>query len=270
MAPIINASASAEAGEDEELHTIDITLSVSKESFHSHHTGDCLVADRVGSLVVRCSEGCDDEALKPHAEGDDESESAPKVRKSQSNLFADEKDFGGDPGQLFRSSGHTPSLGNEGNDKREVVPPLSLMPSFSPSSSLGGLGDANDGFPAFDETKWIQSQIDADEELARQLQEEENERKRVPTGARKTKFRAAASSYNSIFGEPTTWEARSNYSKSSIEEGITSSISMMATSFKKWGSGMTAAAVDFFGEDVTMQTRSHKSKESDSNFRNAV
>lgn len=146
------------------------------------------------------------------------------------------------------------------------APTLSLMQSCSPVSSCGGLEDVHvtpvanssgekstlfDDF-AIDAVD-VLNQIDSDEALARQLQDEENKKQPKP------KTRVVPSVADSILGEPFPWEVRSNYSKvtgGSVSGGLFS----ISDSFKKWGDEISAAASEFFGEDVALQVRSSSSR----------
>lgn len=178
------------------------------------------------------------------------------------------------------------------------VPPLSLFATEEDSSFATGIGmEAADSSPTF--ATGILSQIDADEELARHLQEEENKFKwKTP---KKAKPRVVKSFADSLFGEPLPSELKASYSRvpkaqapnasnnntansgggaavptDSLSEGL----SMLTKSFKMWGKDMTAAATDFFGEDVGMQVRySHSTRSKNSGtsqsansgqYRNAV
>lgn len=263
MAPIIAPNASS----DEDLD-IDINgIFASKEKLGGH--------DFNGSILV-ATDGRDDEGddaqPQPEEDGDHAITLNPQTDdlndegRESSNLFADE------------SSIQASYLGL-GNDKHfHVKPlpqcatdvPLSLMQSFSPSPSScssggGGLEDVDiSSTQLFDVDEFavsILSQIDADEELARQLQDEENKKKQQQTPKPKAKVRP--SMVESFLGEPFPMEIKSNYTKVSdgssgssggdFSDSVSGSISMLTTSFKKWGSGITSAATDFFGEDIGLQ-----------------
>lgn len=218
---------------------------------------------------------------------DETNDSDPERR--QSNLFVDEnKVLGFGIIDKFPSI-QTSYFGRDENNEVHEPPPdslfmpqLSLMPSFSPTSSappstVGSLeGEETGALAFFDETKWIQSQIDADEELARQLQEEENSRNPKPPIS-KPKVNVVPSVVDSLFGEPSPFEVKSNYSKvdnssssADFSDSISGGISMLASSFRKWGNTVTAAATDFFGEDIGMQVRSDRARGSGGQYRNAV
>mmetsp|Transcript_36773 Transcript_36773/g.77159 ORF Transcript_36773/g.77159 Transcript_36773/m.77159 type:complete len:344 (+) Transcript_36773:99-1130(+) len=156
----------------------------------------------------------------------------------------------------------------------EGVPPLSLFATEADSSFANGM-EVPDSSSTF--ATGILSQIDADEELARQLQEEEKKFKwKTP---KKAKPRVVKSFADSWFGEPLPSELKASYSRvqkaphasnyntnagvgttvptDSLSEGL----SMLTKSFKMWGKDLTTAATDFFGEDVGMQVkRSHSTR----------
>lgn len=239
-------------------------------------------------VPLAISDGRDDDnvAAQPGDEDPSKLFDEPNVDRRQSNLFADETKV-----NEFSSIPASSYLGNyEGAEVVESpacasVPRLSLMQSSSPSSatSLGGLADAESGAHAFDDfAVGIMSQIDADEALARLLQEEENKKKL--TLKPKPKPRVRPTFVDSLLGEPLAWEIKSgNYAKVSNDSrsggdfsgSVSSGISMMTNSFRRWGSDISAAATDFFGEDVGMQARSSSSHRpdspgEDSEYRNAV
>mmetsp|Transcript_26868 Transcript_26868/g.45794 ORF Transcript_26868/g.45794 Transcript_26868/m.45794 type:complete len:260 (+) Transcript_26868:219-998(+) len=259
MPPIINASASHD--EDPSLNG---TLAY-KESF-GHRTDAVVVPD---VAVGKGGEGYD-AAIELQEVSLHEAHQMHYGRR-KSNLFADENEAQGTAG----SSNPTPLPPPSG---AFVHQGLSLMQSFSPPPSPDEDTDLQvcDG----DEFAILQRQIDADEQLARQLQEEEDKRNQ----RQKSKPKVVATFVDSWLGEPLALEVKNNYRTvnngssgtpeaahrgSSLENEITESVSrgmsMITNSFKRFGGGITDAATNFFGDDLKMQVKSK-----DSQYRNAV
>mmetsp|Transcript_24685 Transcript_24685/g.59527 ORF Transcript_24685/g.59527 Transcript_24685/m.59527 type:complete len:283 (-) Transcript_24685:120-968(-) len=282
MAPIVGPCTVSCEADDESNFTVNgngTALAKAKLDGSAH----CI------DVPLTISDGRDDDDNDVAAQSGDEDPSKlfheSNVDRRQSNLFADETKV-----NEFPSIPVSSYLGNY-EDAEVVEPPecapvlgLSLMQSFSPSSttSLGGLVDADSGTQAFDDFAVdIMSQIDADEALAWLLQEEENKKKKLTLKA-KPKPRVRPTFVDSLLGEPLTWEVKSgNYARVSNDSGsggdfsVSSGISIMTNSFRRWGSDISAAATDFFGEDVGMQIRSSSSRRSegpgqDGEYRNAV
>mmetsp|Transcript_10931 Transcript_10931/g.19958 ORF Transcript_10931/g.19958 Transcript_10931/m.19958 type:complete len:262 (-) Transcript_10931:147-932(-) len=261
MAPIIVACAST----DEDSNLYGAIMSGGKLG----HCADALLVSRAAAAEGRDDD--DDAAAEPgDGEPVDEANES-KVGRRQSNLFVDENKVNGseDPFPSIRTS-YPPSpcaFKPQG---------LSLMHSFSPTSSLEDV-DINDiSMQPFDDFAILLSQINADEELARQLQDEENKKNRQPKP--KAKVNVVPSFADSLFGEPSPGELRSQYTKvtnssssgSDFPDSVSGGISMLTSSFKKWGNGITAAATDFFGEDIDMQVRHLSANSARSQYRNAV
>ena len=162
--------------------------------------------------------------------------------------------------------------------------PLSLMQSYSPTQSIvggGGLEDVDVDRPSsqFDDfAVSILNQYNADEELARQLQEEENKKKQ--TFKTKPKIRVVpsglGSTVDSLFSTPNPLELRSRSQYARVNTGSSRSSGdddSCISSFTNW---ITSAAVDFFGEAesqrLQMQKKSStaRGKKDNNHYRNAV
>mmetsp|Transcript_32866 Transcript_32866/g.69153 ORF Transcript_32866/g.69153 Transcript_32866/m.69153 type:complete len:264 (-) Transcript_32866:105-896(-) len=263
MAPIIAPTASSDSVEGPNINVNETFMS--KEKLGGYCTDALLVA----------TEGRDDEgddAAQPE-DGDSFLNQADEsnVGIRQSNLFADEKKVN----ELYH-------VVVEPLPQCTTVPELSLMQSFSPTSasSGGALEDVDISMQPFDDFAiGIMSQIDADEELARQLQDEEDKKKQQQSKP-KANAKVVPSLFESFLGEPFPMEVRSNYTRVSdssssgtdVSGSVSGSISMLTTSFKKWGNNISTAATDFFGEDIGFQVRSSSSSQggSRSQYRNAV
>lgn len=262
------------ASADDETNLNSGGISASKERLE-HCCDDPLSTS--GALVAEGRGDADDVSVDAGDRELSDPAGKPAFERERSNLFADEGEING---------GITAAEPSGGGDA--PAPPasafasggLSLMASSPPSpDSAASLENVDIGgaLPLADDFAVnILRQIDRDEDLARQLQEEENKFKwKKPTGS---KPRPVASIADSLFGEPLAWEVTSSYTRvkkdvavsgcENSDLGVSRGLSMFTKSFKKWGSGLTAAATEFFGEDVQMQRRS--SKNSDGQYRNAV
>eukprot|EP00804_Cyclotella_cryptica_P020791 CCRYP_016603-RA/>CCRYP_016603-RA protein AED:0.33 eAED:0.33 QI:0/-1/0/1/-1/1/1/0/175 len=114
---------------------------------------------------------------------------------------------------------------------------------FSPSSS-GELQDVD-----FNSPHGPKGQIDADEELARQLQAEEDKNQTY-----KSKPRPAPS----IFGlEPTPWEVKSQYTTTTRGGGSTSEC-WFPDSWTRFGRHISSAASAFFNDTTRGTTQSNE------------
>ncbi|KAL9181025.1 hypothetical protein ACHAXT_009830 [Thalassiosira profunda] len=238
MAPIIAAAASAD-----EVAALSVGAVLKGKSSGDHRA----VGDDGACAPHIAAEGRDDGDDAAAAEGRDGGPVEPT-----SNLFAEEE--GDADGWGFRT---------------QDVPPLSLMPSSSPTSSaatpssLAGLEDVNitpaslaglegAAAPRFDESRWLQRQVDADEALARQLQEEEDKKR----PKQKAKVNVVPSFVDSILGEPLPSEVKSSYTK--VQRGGSSADALagsISSSISSAFGRLSTAATDFFGEDVEMQVR---------------
>ena len=275
MAPIIQTTTSSD--EDVTLNPVPGSLAKDKldlswTDYHSTSPTPTLADGRENSLDAATAV----EETRDGAPLDQQHLKSEHYSRSTSNLFADDDE--GDRPRIRTSyldaheiheDDYLPASPLDGH-----IPGLSLMASSSPNS-LAGMEDISitpqtSMKPFFDETEYIQSQIDADAALARQLQEEEDSKKPIPSN--KPKERVVPSMADSLFGEPLAWEVRANYTKvednggegggvdlqNEITDSISDGISMLTDDFKRWGSSLTAAANDFFGEDLNMQVRSPK------------
>mmetsp|Transcript_8368 Transcript_8368/g.18090 ORF Transcript_8368/g.18090 Transcript_8368/m.18090 type:complete len:285 (+) Transcript_8368:214-1068(+) len=284
MAPITVASADDDANHD---LGVDGTLVVSKEKLERHY------ADPLFPPSAVASEGRDDDDDASAGTGDfvgslnqvDETTAG----RRQSNLFVDENVVVNGSAEQFPS----------------ILPPessfathgggLALMPSCTSSceNSLASMENVDLGTQLFDDFALIKSQMDADEELARQLQEEED-KVNMWKKPKASKAKPVANTFDSLFGAPSPWEMKSNYAKVEKNENpnlesevksndnsgtgsdvpdsisISGGISMLTKSFKRWGGGFTTAATDFFGEDIAMQGKRPPSKNGSGHNRNAV
>ena len=156
-------------------------------------------------------------------------------------------------------------------------PPLSLMQSFSPTQSIiSGLEEIdmspyhNTQQQPFDDFAInILHQYNADEELARQLQEEEN--KKTHPISQKPKTRVLPSIADSFLGPPNPMEVRSQYKRVASGSSSSSGSDYCLSSFSKW---ITSSATQFFGEDIGMQSGKSQVRKSlpsqDVHYRNAI
>ena len=158
--------------------------------------------------------------------------------RRQSNLYSDEDKL---PSiKTTTSFLETNELPSPQCDLAPSNPPLSLMQSFSPTQSIiSGLEDVdmspyhNTQQQPFDDFAInILHQYNADEELARQLQEEEN--KKTHPISRKPKTRVLPSIADSFLGPPNPMEVRSQYKR--VASGSSSSFSSdyCLQSLSKW------------------------------------
>lgn len=218
-------------------------------------------------------------------DGDDlnreEENSGDGDRRSQSNLFSDEVKASSLCGQ---TSSYLASKEDD-LEPQSYDRPLSLMQSYSPTQSIvggGGLDDVDVDVDRpssqFDDfAVSILNQYNADEELARQLQEEENKKKQ--TFKTKPKIRVVpsglGSTIDSLFSTPNPLELRSRSQYARVNTGSSRSSGdddSCISSFTNW---ITSAAVDFFGEAETqrlqMQKKSSTARgKNDNHYRNAV
>ena len=159
--------------------------------------------------------------------------------------------------------------------------PLSLMQSFSPTQSIvgggGGLDDVDVDRPSaqFDVFAVnILNQYNADEELARQLQEEENKKKQ--TFKTKPKIRVVpsglGSTIDSLFSTPNPLELRSRSQYARVNTGSSRSSGDSDSCISSFTNWLTSAAVDFFGEAESqrLQMQKKRSIPKDNQYRNAV
>ena len=217
--------------------------------------------------------GVDGEALNR----EDENSGDGDGRRSQSNLFSD---------QVKASSvcGHLASKDDD-LEPQSYDRPLSLMQSYSPTQSIvggGGLEDVDVDRPSsqFDDfAVSILNQYNADEELARQLQEEENKKKQ--TFKTKPKIRVVpsglGSTVDSLFSTPNPLELRSRSQYARVNTGSSRSSGdddSCISSFTNW---ITSAAVDFFGEAESQRLQMQKKsstargkKDNNNHYCNAV
>jgi len=156
-------------------------------------------------------------------------------------------------------------------------PPLSLMQSFSPTQSIiSGLEDVDmspyhniQQQPFDDFAINILHQYNADEELARQLQEEEN--KKTHPISQKPKTRVLPSIADSFLGPPNPMEVRSQYKRVASGSSSSSGSDYCLSSFSKW---ITSSATQFFGEDIGMQSGKSQVRRSlpsqSEGYRNAI
>lgn len=248
MPPIIAITTSTD--EDTDLNV----LHSSKQNFGHHDADTLLVTGATGATAAEGRDDIDDGALDVEpldkvAQGDMSNNAGMR----QSNLFVDEN-------AVNDSEDPFPS-----NQTSHSPPPCALLPrGLSLMHSSSPLEDVDLGMHTFDEFAIIDSQIDADEELARQLQEEENKK-----STSKGKPKVAKSLVNSWLGEPLAWEVRSN-SGTGFRDSVSEIGDSLASSFKKWGSGMSAAATNFFGEDLQMQVKRPSANCPRAQFPNAI
>lgn len=269
MAPRIAASA------DDETNLNAGGIAASKERL-DHCRDNPLSAS--GALVAEGRGDADDASVDAGDREPSDLAGQPAFETERSNLFADEGEINGG------TTAADPSGGGDALPASAFASGgLSLMASSPPTpDSFASLENVDIGIggapPLVDDFATnILRQIDRDEELARQLQEEENKFKwKKPTGS---KPKPQASFVDSLFGEPLAWEVKSSYTRvkkdgavsgcENSDLGLSSGMSMLTKSFKNWGTGLATAATEFFGEDVQMQRRS-PSKNSDGQYRNEV
>ena len=236
-------------------------------------TVDTSVHDQGYDIVDQT--GVDGEALNR----EDENSGDGDGRRSQSNLFSDEV-------KASSVCGHLASKEDD-LEPQSYDRPLSLMQSYSPTQSIvgggGGLDDVDVDVDRpssqFDDfAVSILNQYNADEELARQLQEEENKKKQ--TFKTKPKIRVVpsglGSTVDSLFSTPNPLELRSRSQYARVNTGSSRSSGdddSCISSFTNW---ITSAAVDFFGEAesqrLQMQKKSStaRGKKDNNQYRNAV
>jgi hypothetical protein len=192
--------------------------------------------------------------------------------RRQSNLYSDE-----DKLPSIQTTSFLETNNELPSPQCDLAPPnhLSLMKSFSPTQSIiSGLEDV-DMSPYHDTQQQpfddfainILHQYNADEELARQLQEEEN--KKTHPISQKPKTRVLPSIADSLLGPPNPMEVRSQYRR--VVSGSSSSSDYCLSSFSKW---ITSSATQFFGEDIGMQSGNSQVRRSlpsqDVQYRNAI
>ena len=193
--------------------------------------------------------------------------------RRQSNLYSDE-----DKLPRIKTTSFLETNNDLPSPQCDVTPPLSLMQSFSPTQSIiSGLEDV-DMSPYHSSTQQqpfddfainILHQYNADEELARQLQEEEN--KKTHPISQKPKTRVLPSTVDSLFGPPNPMEVRSQYKRVASGSSSSSGSDYCLSSFSKW---ITSSATQFFGEDIGMQSGKSQVRRSLSSqsegYRNAI
>ena len=232
-------------------------------------TVDTSVHDQGYDIVDQT--GVDGEALNR----EDENSGDGDGRRSQSNLFSDEV-------KASSLCGNEDDLEPQSYDR-----PLSLMQSYSPTQSIVGGGGLDDVHVDVDRPSSqfddfavsILNQYNADEELARQLQEEENKKKQ--TFKTKPKIRVVpsglGSTVDSLFSTPNPLELRSRSQYARVNTGSSRSSGdddSCISSFTNW---ITSAAVDFFGEAESQRLQMQKKsstargkKDNNNHYCNAV
>jgi len=196
--------------------------------------------------------------------------------RRQSNLYSDEDKLPRIKTTSFLETNN--ELPSPQCDLAPSNPPLSLMQSFSPTQSIiSGLEDV-DMSPYHNTTQQqpfddfainILHQYNADEELARQLQEEEN--KKTHPISQKPKTRVLPSIADSFLGPPNPMEVRSQYKRVASGSSSSSSSDYCLSSLSKW---ITSSATQFFGEDIAMQSGKSQVRRSlpsqSEGYRNAI